>query len=164
VSPQIASPKPRRTLLTGAWRAHIFPKGTKGRGGTGANVFEVTVEGGFAAAHRLREYEGACERLHGHNYKVAVSVRAGEVGPSGMVADFKVLKGALREVLGRLDHRCLNDDVPDFGEGGANPTAESIARWVAERMAEALAPGPRPSRVTVWESDTSAATYLADEG
>jgi 6-pyruvoyltetrahydropterin/6-carboxytetrahydropterin synthase len=123
-------------------------------------VYEVTVEGGFAAAHRLRDYEGACERLHGHNYKVVFAVRADDVGPSGMVADFKVLKRALGEVLGRLDHRCLNDDISDFGEGALDPTAENIARWVAERLAEALPPETRPARVTVWESDKSAATYF----
>ena len=125
-------------------------------------MFEVTVESSFAAAHRLRGYGGACERLHGHNYRVAVTVRAGEVGPSGMVADFKLLKRALGDALGLLDHRCLNDDVADFGEGGANPTAENIARWVAGRMAGALGPGSAPARVTVWESDTSSATYVPD--
>ena len=125
-------------------------------------MYEVTVEGGFAAAHRLRGYEGACERLHGHNYRVAVAVRAADVGPMGMVADFKVLKGALGEVLDLLDHCCLNDDVADFGERGMNPTAENIARWVAERLADALPPETRPARVTVWESDTSAATYFPE--
>jgi len=124
-------------------------------------VHEVSVEGGFAAAHRLRDYEGACERLHGHNYKVVVAVRADDVGPSGMVVDFKVLKGALREVLSQLDHHCLNDDLPDFGEGAINPTAENIARWIAERLTEVMpADAPRPARVTVWESEKSAATYF----
>ncbi len=123
-------------------------------------MYEVTVEAGFAAAHRLRGYEGACERLHGHNYRVVVAVRAGDLGPSGMVVDFKMIKGALGEVIGRLDHRCLNDDIADFGEGALNPTAENIARWVAERLFEALPPEARPARVTVWESDTSAATYF----
>ncbi len=126
-------------------------------------MFEITVEAGFAAAHRLRDYAGACERLHGHNYKVAVTVRAADVGPSAMVVDFKVLKGALREVVGVLDHHCLNDDIPDFGEGALNPTAENIARWIAERLAEALPPESQPARVKVWESDTSAATYIPDE-
>jgi len=123
----------------------------------------VTVEAGFAAAHRLRDYEGACERLHGHNYKVAVTVRAADVGPSGMVADFKVVKGALKGVVGVLDHRYLNDDIPDFGTGALNPTAENLARWIAERLAEALPAESQPARVTVWESDTSAATFIPDE-
>jgi len=126
-------------------------------------VYEVSVEASFAAAHRLREYEGACERLHGHNYRAVVAVRAGDVGPSGMVMDFKVLKAALGEVIGRLDHHCLNDDLPDFGEGAINPTAENIARWIAEKLTKAMpADAPRPTRVTVWESEKSAATYFPE--
>ena len=123
-------------------------------------MFEVTVESSFAAAHRLRDYDGACERLHGHNYRVAVTVRGGDVGPSGMLVDFKELKGALAEVVGPLDHRCLNDDIADFAEGKLNPTAENIARWIAERLAAALPGGASPARVTVWESETSRATYV----
>jgi 6-pyruvoyltetrahydropterin/6-carboxytetrahydropterin synthase len=125
-------------------------------------VFEVTVEAGFAAAHRLRDYEGACERLHGHNYKVALTVAADGLGPSGMVADFKVVKDVLREVVGVLDHRCLNDDIPDFGTGALNPTAENLARWIAGKLAESLPADSQPARVKVWESDTSAATYIPD--
>ena len=125
-------------------------------------MYEVTVEGGFAAAHRLREYEGACERLHGHNYRVRVAVRAEGLNPLGVVMDFKVLKAALRGVLDRLDHHCLNDDIPAFAPGALNPTAENVARWVAERLAEELPAGTRPARVTVWESETSAATYIPD--
>ena len=126
-------------------------------------MYEVSVEGGFAAAHRLRDYEGACERLHGHNYRVVVAVRAGDVGPSGMVMDFKVLKGALAEVIDGLDHHCLNDDIPDFAPGATNPTAENIARWIAEKLIEIMpADAPRPTRVTVWESDTSSTTYFPE--
>jgi 6-pyruvoyltetrahydropterin/6-carboxytetrahydropterin synthase len=131
-------------------------------------VFEVAVESGFSAAHRLRGYEGACERLHGHNYRVEASVRADGLEPSGMLVDFRALRAALGEVLGALDHRCLNDDLPDFAEGKLNPTAENIARWIAERLDEALgdalAGGARLARVTVWESETSKATYVLEQG
>ncbi len=123
-------------------------------------VYEVTVEASFAAAHRLRDYEGACERLHGHNYRVVVAVRAEDVGPAGMLVDFKILKGVLGEVIDVLDHHCLNDDIPDFGSGGINPTAENLACWVFEHLAEAHPPETPPARVTVWESEKSAATYF----
>ncbi len=123
-------------------------------------MFEVSVESGFAAAHRLRGYDGACERLHGHNYKVAVTVAGEGLGASGMLVDFKALKGALAGVLDRLDHRCLNDDLDDFKEGKLNPTAENIARWIAERLAGELPDGAKLARVTVWESETSKATYV----
>ena len=131
-------------------------------------MFEVTVESDFAAAHRLRDYEGVCERLHGHNYKVAVTVRGEALGASGMLADFKTLKGALAEVLDRFDHRCLNDDVDEFKEGSLNPTAENIAKviWelMAERLGDALPDGATVARVTVGESERSAATYFPREG
>ena len=131
-------------------------------------MFEVTVESDFAAAHRLRDYEGVCERLHGHNYKVAVTVRGETLGSSGMLADFKTLKGTLVEVLDRLDHRCLNDDVDEFKEGALNPTAENIAKMIwgemAERLGDALPDGATVARVTVWESERSAATYAPDKG
>jgi len=131
-------------------------------------MFEVTVESDFAAAHRLRDYEGACERLHGHNYRVAVAVRGEALGSSGMLADFKTLKGALGEVLDRFDHRCLNDDVEEFKEGALNPTAENIAKGIwertAERLGDALPEGATVARVTVWESERSAATYAPNEG
>ncbi len=125
-------------------------------------MYEVTVESSFAAAHRLREYEGACERLHGHNYNVAAAVRGEELGRAGMLVDFKTLKGALGDVLARLDHICLNDDLPDFAEGALNPTAENIARWIFDALAAEL-DGVPLARVTVWESEKSAATYRPKE-
>ena len=128
-------------------------------------MFEVAVESGFSAAHRLRDYEGACERLHGHNYRVAVTVR-GETSPPGMVADFKELKAALARVLDRLDHAYLNEDVADFGEGKLNPTAENIAKWIhdafAGEFAGELPDGATLARVTVWESEKSSATYIPE--
>jgi 6-pyruvoyltetrahydropterin/6-carboxytetrahydropterin synthase len=129
-------------------------------------MFEVTVESGFSAAHRLRDYEGACERLHGHNYRVAVTVRGEAVGISGMLVDFKGVRGTLGRVLDKLDHICLNEDVEDFGEGGLNPTAENIAKWIFDRLAETsateLPDGAALARVTVWESEKSSATYVPE--
>jgi 6-pyruvoyltetrahydropterin/6-carboxytetrahydropterin synthase len=129
-------------------------------------MFEVTAESGFSAAHRLREYAGACERLHGHNYRVVATVRGAELGPSGMLVDFKVVKAALSRVLEELDHTCLNEDVDDFGEGKLNPTAENLARWIFDTLRETLArelpDRAAPARVTVWESEKSSATYVPE--
>ena len=120
-------------------------------------MYEVTVEASFAAAHRLREYEGACERLHGDNYRVVVAIRAETVDSTGMVVDFKIFKGALREVIGILDHRCLNDDIPDFGEGALNPTAENIARWIWIRLRPTL---PLLHQVAIAETCTAKCEYM----
>ena len=125
-------------------------------------MFEVTVESGFCAAHRLRGYDGACERLHGHNYRVAVTVKGEAVGPSGMLVDFKVLKGALGRVLDRLDHTCLNDDIEDFAEDGLNPTAENVAKWICDELVREMPKDAAPARVTVWESEKSSATYTPE--
>ncbi len=76
-------------------------------------MYELTIEAHFAAAHNLREYQGECENLHGHNWRVEVVVGAGELDRLGMVMDFRDLKGALGGVLRQLDHKYIND-VPPF--------------------------------------------------
>jgi 6-pyruvoyltetrahydropterin/6-carboxytetrahydropterin synthase len=126
-------------------------------------MYEVTVEGHFSAAHSLVGYHGDCERLHGHNYRVRVAVRAPQLGPDGLALDFRDLKRALGAALGELDHRHINSDVPEFGPGRLNPSAENLARFVFGRLADGRLPGGlRPARVTVWESPGCSATYLEE--
>ena len=72
-------------------------------------MYEVRVTADFAAAHFLRDYNGKCENLHGHNYKVYAHVRGELLNEGGMLLDFTKLKGALRKVIGQLDHTNLND-------------------------------------------------------
>jgi len=120
-------------------------------------MFELTVRAEFAAAHRLRGYEGACEKLHGHNWKVDVVLASDRLDDLGMVADFKQVKAALKKVQDRFDHQFLNDVEP-FTE--VNPTTENIARAIAERLAPELPEGVRVKSVTSWESDRCGATYL----
>jgi 6-pyruvoyltetrahydropterin/6-carboxytetrahydropterin synthase len=112
-------------------------------------LYTLTVKADFAAAHRLREYDGNCERLHGHNWLVEVSVASETLDANGIAVDFRVIKGALHEVLATLDHAYLNDIRP-FSE--INPSSENIARHIFEEM-EIRVPAPVVvSRVTVWES------------
>ena len=66
----------------------------------------------FASAHTLRDYPGACARMHGHNWKVEVEVAASELDAMGMGVDFRVIKQAARDIAERLDHRYLNDLEP----------------------------------------------------
>ena len=80
----------------------------------------------FDAAHSLPGYLGKCARLHGHTYQVEMVVE-GDVGENGFVIDFYQLKNILAAVLQDLDHNCLNDVLP-------NPTAETIAQWISERL------------------------------
>lgn len=80
----------------------------------------------FDAAHSLPGYQGKCAKLHGHTYQVEMVVE-GNVGEDGFVIDFYQLKNILAVVLQDLDHNCLNEILP-------NPTAETIAQWITERL------------------------------
>lgn len=121
-------------------------------------MYELSVGDRFAAAHQLRNYKGKCENLHGHNWKVRVTVTAGELNEIGLGMDFKEISQALRSVLEELDHRFLNE-LPMFAS--ENPSSELIARWIFGRLSERLnTRGIRVSRVTVWESDEASATYI----
>jgi 6-pyruvoyltetrahydropterin/6-carboxytetrahydropterin synthase len=71
-------------------------------------MYEISVESSFSAAHRLKNYQGPCENLHGHNWLVRATVRSEGLNASGLGIDFKVLKERLREILAELDHRDLN--------------------------------------------------------
>ena len=117
-------------------------------------MYELTVEAQFDSAHCLRGYEGACENLHGHTYRVMVSYQGSELDHLGMLVDFKRLKKELGEIVSYLDHHYLND-LPEFRE--QNPTAENVARFVFEEMRKRLGDGVH--RSTVWETPTSAASY-----
>lgn len=122
-------------------------------------MFELIVETDFAAAHFLREYEGKCESLHGHNWRVEVRLRADALGPLGMVMDFGDVKKAVGQIMDELDHGCLNELGP-FQE--LNPTTENIAKYIYESLAAVLPSGVRVSRVTAWETDHCGAAYFEE--
>lgn len=120
-------------------------------------MFEVSVEETFAAAHQLREYKGKCENLHGHNYRVRITVEAGDVDRTGLVVDFVELKRGLRTVVEQLDHRYLNE-MPPFDT--LNPSAENLAKYFYDQMPPGLKSGrARIASVKIWETETSTATY-----
>jgi len=123
-------------------------------------MYELRVEEWFAAAHRLMNYQGRCENLHGHNWRVEVCVRAEELDEVGLAVDFKVLKAALREILSLLDHQHLNQ-LPEFTQ--RNPSSENIAAWIASRLKQdSRLQGVSLYYVRVWESDTASAAYYPD--
>lgn len=121
-----------------------------------SGTFALTVRASFAAAHRLREYEGNCERLHGHNWRVEVTVESGVLDGRGIAIDFRTIKSALSELLSRFDHLYLND-VPPFD--ALNPSSENLARHLFEEMGKKVHAPVRIARVTVWESDDARAEY-----
>jgi 6-pyruvoyltetrahydropterin/6-carboxytetrahydropterin synthase len=97
--------------------------------------YTVSKELDFSAAHFLRDYGGKCEALHGHNYRVRVTVAADELDGAGLVVDFAKLKAAMQEVIAPFDHACLNE-VPPFDK--LNPSLENVARYICEEMAQRI--------------------------
>ena len=122
-------------------------------------MYELTIEREISSAHFLRDYDGKCANLHGHNWKVIVKLIATELDRLGMVMDFKELKEIYEERAGELDHTNLNELV-DFQE--LNPTAENIARCIYERLKQEQKLRQYPIKVEVWESDKCGAAYYTD--
>ncbi len=111
----------------------------------------------FASAHTLRDYPGACSRMHGHNWKVETEVEASALDEVGMAVDFKQMKAAAREVGERLDHRYLNELEP-FDK--INPTAENIAAYMYREIAARLnSDTVKVCAVTLWETDRACVRY-----
>jgi 6-pyruvoyltetrahydropterin/6-carboxytetrahydropterin synthase len=123
-------------------------------------MYHLTVQTHFAAAHNLINYQGECENLHGHNWKVEVTVAARELDQAGLAIDFKILKSETNRILDLLDHKYLNE-VDPFRE--LSPSSENISRFLFEKLG-ALFNGPKVTveKVTVWESDNACASYTAD--
>ncbi|MFQ5441991.1 MAG: 6-carboxytetrahydropterin synthase QueD [Thermodesulfobacteriota bacterium] len=120
-------------------------------------MYELTITTTFSSAHNLRGYEGACERLHGHNWKVEVSVSSGKLDRLGMVMDFRKLKAETAKIIETIDHRYLNE-VPPFDS--ENPSAENIASFLFKELSTVVNDNAKKiSRVRVWESETAAAAY-----
>ena len=123
-------------------------------------MYELSIETGFASAHQLRGYKGKCEKLHGHNWKVQISVTAERLNEIDLAIDFHELKKIANEVISPLDHAFLNDIFP-FTE--KNPSSENVAKWIFESMKKKINDDNiRVSAVTVWESDTASASYYED--
>ena len=126
-------------------------------------MYELTVRSDFEAAHQIDGYEGKCQRLHGHNWAVEAIVRGRRLDRLGMLIDFKVLKGALKNVLDEFDHQYLN-------ELGAfetlNPTAENLARLIFERLSASdviKKSAARVAAIKIFETPHSCVIYTPDD-
>ncbi len=123
-------------------------------------MYQISVEQHFDAAHFLKGYQGQCEALHGHRFKVVARVSASGVNDIGLAYDFTVLKQHLADILIRFDHTCLND-VPPFDK--INPSSENIASTIYNDLEPKLAGAPVSlSCVEVWESPDSWVAYSPD--
>ncbi len=120
-------------------------------------MYRLKVCTSFAAAHCLINYQGDCENLHGHNWKVEVAVTANNLDEAGLGIDFKFLKRETNELLKTLDHKYLNDLGP-FRE--ISPSSENLARYIFHELSLRLnSDNIKLEMVTVWESDFACASY-----
>jgi 6-pyruvoyltetrahydropterin/6-carboxytetrahydropterin synthase len=122
-------------------------------------MFQVSVDETFSAGHALRGYQGKCENPHGHNYKVRILLEGPGLDSIGLLFDFTHLKRVIRNIVEGVDHKFLNDQAP-FDV--INPSAENLAKFFYDetsRQMTAMPEGARIARVTVWETDTTSATY-----
>lgn len=115
-------------------------------------MFELMVEDTFSAAHQLLGYQGPCENLHGHSFKVQIFIEGNRLKKEGYLIDFREIKTVLKEILAEFDHHNLNE-VSYFKE--QNPTAENIAKVIYEKMGNKFP----IIKTTVWESATTSASY-----
>lgn len=123
-------------------------------------MYHLTIHTHFAAAHNLINYQGDCENLHGHNWKVEVTVGAKELDKAGLGVDFKILKRDTKALLEMLDHKYLNELEP-FKT--VSPSSENIARFLFEQLSASMNNGNvLVEKVNVWESEYACASYTAD--
>lgn len=120
-------------------------------------MYKLKIVTSFAAAHNLLNYHGDCENLHGHNWKVEVTVGALNLDKAGLGIDFKILKAKTKEQLALLDHKYLNE--LDFFKG-ESPSSENISRFLYHELSRILNnDNVTVEMITVWESDNAAASY-----
>jgi len=123
-------------------------------------MYRLMIKTSFAAAHNLINYQGDCENLHGHNWRVEVVVAAKELDKAGLGIDFKILKKQTNSLLDELDHKYLNDLTPFQND---SPSSENISRYLFERLTETLNnENITVEKINVWESENACASYIPD--
>lgn len=119
-------------------------------------MFEIKKQMYFSAAHHLLNYDGECENQHGHNWLVEAYVKGNELDKSNILIDYKVLKKEMKRVLDTLDHKDINE-LEEFK--GISPSSEILSKYIYTKLKETV---PQISKVSVWETSTSCATYYED--
>ena len=123
-------------------------------------MYQITVEQHFDAAHFLRDYQGKCESMHGHRYRVLAKIKASELNEIGIAYDFTVLKKHLADIIAKFDHTCINEVKP-FDT--INPSAENIAVTIYNELQTRLADASISILcIEVWETPQNGACYSPD--
>ena len=122
-------------------------------------MYELKIETDFAAAHQLTMVGEKCENLHGHNWKIEVTVAGEKLDDGGVLMDFGIIKKNVHTIMETLDHKFLNE-LELFGDT-TPPSSENIAKYIAVSLREKLdSPDLRVTRVSAWESKNACATYI----
>jgi 6-pyruvoyltetrahydropterin/6-carboxytetrahydropterin synthase len=119
-------------------------------------MYTLSVEKIISTAHQLKEYDGPCARVHGHNWKVRLEVQSNDLNAVGIAIDFTELDEKLWEVIGPFDHQLINS-VPPFDE--LNPTAENLVKYIYDQVKIKLTENVSISKVSVWETDEYMVSY-----
>ncbi len=124
-------------------------------------MFELKVKTHFAAAHKLKMVGQKCENLHGHNWNIEVYVCGENLNPAGVLVDFGDIKKAVKDIMGELDHKYLNE-IDIFT--GIQPSSEQIAIYIAKSLQSYFnvlkESSIRVSKVSAWESEDSCASFI----
>ena len=123
-------------------------------------MYEIMIKTEFASAHNLRNYNGVCETLHGHNWKIDILVETKDLDETGLAVDFNVLKKKSNDIINDLDHIYLNEHEA-FRE--INPSSENIAKYIYNQLTMSLAGEAKVKKITVWETDCAAASYYEEK-
>jgi len=121
--------------------------------------FEISTTREFSAAHAIRLYDNSMEPLHGHNWRVRVTVASADLDSIGVVMDFHELERLLDAIIKPFQNANLNDVAP-FADGALNPSAENISLHIGRSLPGGLPANARLTRVEVWETSTNRAAYI----
>jgi len=119
-------------------------------------MYTLSVEKTISTAHQLRDYEGPCARIHGHNWKIRLEVQSTTVDEIGIAVDFAVLDEKLWKVIGPFDHQMINS-VPPFDN--INPTAENLVKYIYDQLRNKLTEKVSLKKVSIWETDEYMVSY-----
>ncbi len=123
-------------------------------------MFDIFIKTHFSAGHHLRDYPGNCEKPHGHNWSIKVTVRATELDKLGMGMDFRTVKDAVKNIMDDLDHCNLNEHSAFQDK---NPSSENIAVYIFDKLCLTLNSGAcKLYSVCVGETPGSGVIYYGD--
>jgi 6-pyruvoyltetrahydropterin/6-carboxytetrahydropterin synthase len=120
-------------------------------------MYKLSVKAQISGAHSLRNYQGNCSRMHGHNWKIVVDVLSERLDEIGMGVDFGKLTAITRRVTDLYDHQNINEVSP-FDQ--MNPTAENMARHFYHEIGKLLPQGSKIAAVRVWETEDYMVEYV----